>query len=153
MIFAIQTLPPDEKSEIYRFAVDLGLEVLEVPTVNKWFNGRFQLNQLNKIEVKDLLSREPIQLNMKMIENDKLIARPVVFHVEQIPILALPFYIFPLKKGRHSGFLPFSFGKFEKGERFVRNVGYYWAASEYFDLMSAMDYFEEKKHWRKDEME
>lgn len=69
MIFAIQVIPPNEKSEIYRFAVDLGLEVLEVPAVSKWLNGQFQLNQLNKIEVKDLLSRDPIQLNIRMIES------------------------------------------------------------------------------------
>lgn len=67
MIFGIVNIPPSEKSEIYKFAVDIGLEVLEVPAVNKWLDGRFQLNQLKKIKVHDLLSREPIQLNMKII--------------------------------------------------------------------------------------
>ncbi|MEN8228954.1 MAG: nucleoside-diphosphate sugar epimerase/dehydratase [Bacteroidota bacterium] len=67
MIFAIKDLPPNEKSEIIRFAVDQGLEVLEVPAVNKWFDGQFQINQLRKIKLQDLLSRDPIQLNMKII--------------------------------------------------------------------------------------
>ena len=80
--------------------------------------------------------------NMKMIENDKLIARPVVFYIEKIPLLALPYYVFPLKKGRHSGFLPFTFGQFERGDRYVKNVGYYWAASEYWDWQGSIDYYE-----------
>ncbi len=80
--------------------------------------------------------------NMKLIEGDKLIARPVVFYIERLPIFVLPYYVFPLKKGRHSGFLPFTFGQFQQGERYVKNVGYYWAASEYFDWQGALDYHE-----------
>jgi len=67
MIFAIVNIPSHEKSDIYKFAVDIGLEVLEVPAVNKWLNGQFQLNQLQKIELQDLLGREQIKLNMKII--------------------------------------------------------------------------------------
>ncbi|UCE25161.1 MAG: hypothetical protein JSU74_03695 [Candidatus Zixiibacteriota bacterium] len=80
--------------------------------------------------------------DMKLIEDDKLIARPVVFYIERLPIFALPYYVFPLKKGRHSGFLPFTFGKFQQGERYVKNVGYYWAASDYWDWQGALDYHE-----------
>ncbi|MFQ6007971.1 MAG: putative LPS assembly protein LptD, partial [Candidatus Zixiibacteriota bacterium] len=80
--------------------------------------------------------------SMKLIEGDKLIARPVVFYLGRLPLLAIPYYVFPLKKGRHSGFLPFTFGNFERGERFVRDVGYYWAASEYWDWQGSLDYYE-----------
>jgi FlaA1/EpsC-like NDP-sugar epimerase len=76
MIFAIKDIPGSEKREIFKFAVDLGLQVLEVPPVNKWLNGQFELNQLKKIRVEDLLVRDPIQMNMKIIENglrDKVI--------------------------------------------------------------------------------
>jgi FlaA1/EpsC-like NDP-sugar epimerase len=69
MVFAIKDIPPNEKSDIFKFAVDLGLEVLEAPGVNTWLNGTFQINQLKKINVQDLLTREPIQMNMKIIEN------------------------------------------------------------------------------------
>ena len=82
--------------------------------------------------------------NMKMIEGKRLIAKPVVFFIETIPVLALPYYIFPLEKGRHSGLLPFSFGQFEKGDRYVSNVGYYWATSEYMDIKSSFDYYEQR---------
>lgn len=80
--------------------------------------------------------------SMKLIEGDKLVAKPVVFYVGRIPIMAIPYYVFPLKKGRHSGFLPFTFGKFERGERYVKDVGYYWAASEYWDWQGSFDYHE-----------
>jgi len=82
--------------------------------------------------------------NLKLIEDDKLLARPVVFYLGRIPLLAIPYYVFPLKKGRHSGILPFTIGNIERGERFIRNVGYYWAASEYWDWQGALDYFEDR---------
>jgi lipopolysaccharide assembly outer membrane protein LptD (OstA) len=80
--------------------------------------------------------------HMKMIEGDKLIAKPVVLSIGRLPILALPYYVFPLKKGRHSGILPFRFGNFERGDRYVENVGYYWAASDYWDWQNSMGYVE-----------
>ncbi|MGD8605329.1 MAG: putative LPS assembly protein LptD, partial [Anaerolineales bacterium] len=96
--------------------------------------------------------------HMKLINNDKLIARPVVMYIGRLPMLALPYYVFPLKKGRHSGFLPFTVGNIETGaNRYIRNVGYYWAASEYWDLLGALDYYEQNStvnfsgeaNWRK----
>jgi len=67
MVFAIRKIPLAEKTEILNFAVNLGLEVLEVPAVNDWLNGQFQLDQLKKIHLEDLLRRDPIQINMKAI--------------------------------------------------------------------------------------
>lgn len=67
MIFAINDIDPSKKTDIYRIAVDLGLEVLQIPVVSDWLNGSFEVKQLKKINVQDLLSREPIQLNMKRI--------------------------------------------------------------------------------------
>jgi len=67
MIFAINDIAPSKKSDIYRDAVDMGLEVLQIPVVSDWLNGTFEVRQLKKIRVQDLLSREPIQLNMKRI--------------------------------------------------------------------------------------
>lgn len=67
MIFAINDIAPSKKSDIYREAVDLGLEVLQIPVVSDWLNGTFEMKQLKKIKVHDLLSRDPIQLNMKRI--------------------------------------------------------------------------------------
>ncbi len=67
MIFAINDIAPSRKSDIYRDAVDLGLEVFQIPVVSDWLNGSFEVKQLKKIKVADLLSRDPIQMNMKRI--------------------------------------------------------------------------------------
>ncbi|MEW5796746.1 MAG: LPS assembly protein LptD [Candidatus Zixiibacteriota bacterium] len=83
--------------------------------------------------------------HLKLIEGKRLIARPVVLNIGRLPILALPYYVFPLEKGRHSGILPFSLGNIERGERYIRNVGYYWAASQYWDWQGALDYFEDRE--------
>ena len=82
---------------------------------------------------------------MKMMPDDKLIARPVVFYIERLPIAILPYYVFPLKHGRHSGLLPFTFGKFQTGDRYVNDIGYYWAASEFLDYLAAFDYHEKNR--------
>jgi hypothetical protein len=72
-----------------------------------------------------------------------------VFYVRNVPILALPFWIFPIKTGRHSGFL---FPQFELGfnnaaGRFIRNAGYYWAPNDYFDLTLSGDYYQAEPSW------
>jgi lipopolysaccharide assembly outer membrane protein LptD (OstA) len=79
---------------------------------------------------------------MKMLQGDKIIARPVIFYIDRVPLLIVPYYVFSIKPGRHSGFLPFKIGNFERGASSISNVGYYWAASEYADLMASIDYYE-----------
>ena len=79
---------------------------------------------------------------MKLIHNDRVIARPVTLYIETIPTLTIPYYIFPLKRGRHSGILPIKLGNFEQGSRFIGNLGYYWAASDYWDLQTSLDFYE-----------
>jgi lipopolysaccharide assembly outer membrane protein LptD (OstA) len=83
--------------------------------------------------------------SMKLMEGDKLIARPVVFYLGRLPLFAVPYYVFPLKRGRHSGILPIDFGNFQSGQRYVRNVGYYWAASENVDWQGGFDYYERQR--------
>ena len=68
LIIAINKISPGRKSEIIGKAVDLGLEILETPAVNKWLNGELQLRQLQKVKPEDLLGRDPITLNMDLID-------------------------------------------------------------------------------------
>jgi len=84
---------------------------------------------------------------MKIVLRDKVIAKPVVFYIKHIPVLALPFYVFPIKPGRHSGFqLPqFEFGSSSAGGKFIRNVGYYWAVNDYLDATLWGDYYQDTR--------
>ena len=86
---------------------------------------------------------------MKIYLKDKLVAKPVVFYVKNVPLLALPFWIFPIKPGRHSGFLfpQFEFGFSNTAGQFVRNAGYYWAPNDYLDLTLSGDYYQAEPSW------
>jgi lipopolysaccharide assembly outer membrane protein LptD (OstA) len=75
---------------------------------------------------------------MKIINGDKVIAKPIVLYIEGLPVFYAPFFVFSIKKGRHSGFLPFRIGSWAKGGRYVDNLGYYWAISDYWDLETSM---------------
>lgn len=81
---------------------------------------------------------------MKIYLNDKVVAKPVILYIGEIPVLALPFYVFPIRKERHSGFLlpQLELGITESEGRFVRNFGYYWAPSDYWDASLWADYYE-----------
>lgn len=82
---------------------------------------------------------------MRILLHDKVVAKPVVFYIKHVPVLAIPFYIFPINSGRHSGFIlpQFEFGSSSAAGKFVRNVGYYWATSDYLDLTGAADYYQD----------
>lgn len=81
---------------------------------------------------------------MKLLQKDKAVARPVILYIKRIPVLALPYYIFPLRKGRHSGIMmpDMELGFNRNAGRFARNIGYYWAISDYMDARSWFDYYE-----------
>src|SRR5258705_3645429 len=87
---------------------------------------------------------------MKIYLKDKLIAKPVVFYIRNVPLLALPFWVFPIKPGRHSGFLfpQFELGLNNRAGQFVRNAGYYWALSDYLDFTATADYYQDRPSWR-----
>jgi FlaA1/EpsC-like NDP-sugar epimerase len=69
IILAIKDITIEKKSEIIRSAINLGLEVLETPEVDKWLNGQLQTRQFQKVKLEDLLGRKPIELNMSMIRD------------------------------------------------------------------------------------
>ncbi len=81
--------------------------------------------------------------HMKIYLDDKVVAKPVVLRIRQIPVFALPFYIASLKKDRHSGLLlpNLELGVDDNRGRFIRNLGYYWAPNDYFDATTSFDFY------------
>ena len=75
--------------------------------------------------------------DLKAIENDKAIARSVTFRIGPVPVFWIPYYVFPLKKGRHSGILTPAIGSNSRDGISVRNLGYYLAPSDYWDATLA----------------
>ena len=81
---------------------------------------------------------------LKIKVGERVVARPVYLYFDDVPVLALPYGIFPIQKGRTSGFITPVFGESAAQGRFLRNIGYYWATSDYMDVLGTMDYYEEK---------
>ncbi len=84
---------------------------------------------------------------MRIYLDDKVVARPVILYIGDLPVLALPFYVFPIRKGRQSGFLipQIEFGFSEGGGRFIRNFGYYWAPDDHWDVTAWADYYDQSR--------
>ncbi|MCB0832128.1 MAG: LPS-assembly protein LptD [Bacteroidetes bacterium] len=79
---------------------------------------------------------------MKMIVKDKIVAKPVVLHIHEVPIFAIPFGVFPNKSGRASGITPPIYSETPREGRQVRNFGYYWAPNDYFDALGQVDFLD-----------
>ncbi len=71
----------------------------------------------------------------KVISGDRIVTGPAYLEVLDVPTpLLLPFGFFPTQDRRRSGIIiPVYGNNFERGY-FLKEGGYYWAASEYFDL-------------------
>ncbi len=79
---------------------------------------------------------------MKMIPNDKVIAQGIVMYIGTIPVMGLPFAVFPHTSGRQSGILVPRWGQSQREGNYLRGLGYYWAPSEYYDAQATIDYFD-----------
>ncbi|MBT3603895.1 MAG: LPS-assembly protein LptD [Candidatus Latescibacteria bacterium] len=71
--------------------------------------------------------------NVRVLQNDQAVGRSVTFRIGPVPIFWLPFFVFPTKQGRQSGLLTPSVGSNDRDGIFVRNIGYYYAPSDYWD--------------------
>jgi len=82
---------------------------------------------------------------IKVLPGEMAIARPVYLRVKEKRLLWIPFFIFSLRENRQSGLLTPNFGR--RSTRFgsglneweVRNLGYYFAPNEYWDVNLAGD--------------
>ena len=84
--------------------------------------------------------------HMKFIVRDKIIIRPITAYVNDIPVMWFPFYVYPMSKGRQSGFLTPRYGSSRRDGRYVSNLGYYVAPSDYWDYRTA-GVLREKNGW------
>lgn len=81
---------------------------------------------------------------MKLTMKQSAVARPVILRIYDVPVLGIPFYMFPLQSGRRSGLLvpDFEFGFNRNVGRYARNLGYYWAVNDYMDLKGWIDFYD-----------
>lgn len=67
LILALQGMDTARKAEMIESAIELGLEVKDVPPIENWINGQLNSNQLREIRIEQLLEREQISLDKEHI--------------------------------------------------------------------------------------
>lgn len=77
VIVAIQSISKTGKRRISDRFLEQGIVVKTVPPVEKWVAGEFAVNQIHNIKIEDLLSRDPIQIDTKQI-NEELSGKTIL---------------------------------------------------------------------------
>lgn len=62
MIISIQSLTKARRKEIIEAGLDVNLEVKSVPHFRKWINGNLSSGQIKKVNIEELLERDPINM-------------------------------------------------------------------------------------------
>ncbi len=118
-------------------------------------DGRYRGDEIKKIDKDMLFVAEGIYTTcdaehphfyfyspkMKVIVRDHIVAEPIYFFIADVPVLALPFGVFPNKGGRRSGLIPPTYGYDARLGHFLSHFGYYWALNDYVDLTTTFDWF------------
>ncbi|HMU61003.1 MAG TPA: twin-arginine translocase subunit TatC [Gemmatimonadales bacterium] len=87
---------------------------------------------------------------VKWISGTVMVARPTVLYVRDVPVMWLPFVFQDGRPDRHSGILVPRIGindvvrTSQKYNRQITNIGYYWAASDYFDMTVRFDWLDNR---------
>lgn len=81
---------------------------------------------------------------MKVYEDDMVIAEPLLMYVGNVPVFLMPYWFFPIKKGRHSGFLIPKIGTDSNDGRYVKNLSYFLVLNDYSDILLSLDILEKK---------
>ena len=67
LIISIQNISKDKQRTIVEEALDLNLEVKVVPAIEKWINGQLSSEQIRKVNIEELLQREPIKMDSSTV--------------------------------------------------------------------------------------
>jgi len=76
LIISVQQLSSARKKMLIDTCLKYDTKVLNVPPVSNWINGQLSFKQIKKIQIEELLEREPIKLseeNIKQQLSDKVI--------------------------------------------------------------------------------
>ncbi|HRS54370.1 MAG TPA: polysaccharide biosynthesis protein, partial [Bacteroidales bacterium] len=76
LILSTQKISFEKKNEIADICMNYGTKILEVPPLEKWINGELSFRQIKKINIEDLLGRNPIKIENEQVRKlhvDKII--------------------------------------------------------------------------------
>jgi FlaA1/EpsC-like NDP-sugar epimerase len=70
IILAIQHPDLINKKRMIELCLQLNVEILQVPSSKSWINGGFSAKQMAKVNIEELLGRNPIRLNTDKIKKE-----------------------------------------------------------------------------------
>jgi FlaA1/EpsC-like NDP-sugar epimerase len=70
VIIAIQNLNSERKKQIIDLCLGFGVQVRNVPPVERWINGELSFKQIKDVKIEDVLGREQIQLDNTTIRKE-----------------------------------------------------------------------------------
>ena len=76
VIISVKKMNPINKRKIIDTCLELNIQVSSVPSIDRWMNGEFTANQIQRVKIEDLLGRKEIKLNEENINlqiKDKVI--------------------------------------------------------------------------------
>jgi hypothetical protein len=151
----------DGEQEIYgdamRYEIETGYgEIMNGRTrVEKgWFEGKYTRKVGRKtLEIEEgtftTCDRTPPHYffaarRMKVYEDDMVISEPVLMYVGDVPVFFMPYWFFPIKKGRQSGFLLPKVGTDRNEGKYVKELAYFQVLNDYSDLLISGDFMENR---------
>lgn len=63
IIIASSTIDHKERRKVLENATQIGLQVLTVPAIDDLITGRFSVSQIRRVDVEDLLGRDPVSID------------------------------------------------------------------------------------------
>jgi hypothetical protein len=75
---------------------------------------------------------------------DMVVVEPIILKIGPVPVLAAPFWFFPISEKRKSGFIPFKVGQDATEGFYAKNVAWYWAINDYADATFTLDVMSKK---------
>ncbi len=76
IIIASSTIDHQERRKVLEKANQIGLQVLTIPAVDDLISGRFSVSQIRRVDVEDLLGRDPVSIDTSGL--NQLIANKTV---------------------------------------------------------------------------
>ncbi len=70
LIVSVQNLSPAKKQRVVDICLNYNTKILNVPPVTNWINGELSFKQIKKVQIEELLERDPIQLDKENIRKE-----------------------------------------------------------------------------------
>ncbi len=79
---------------------------------------------------------------MRLYRDHMVVGKPVIFYVNEFPVMGFPFAAFSVRRGRKSGILIPEPGFNQSEGKYLKNIAFYYVFSDYSDIIFSTDLME-----------